>query len=146
MGEFFKGWRRKAGLVTLAMACLLTIAWMRSYVRVNLLILDDKDTTYQSLSTMFGGIQWTRWTSEVGHGIKPNDPDFFRQLDVWSFKVVWRWNYGGFDFVKVDMRGSDQIVRGEVPYWSLVLPLTLLSASLILVKPRKAKAATGSTP
>ena len=35
---------------------------------------------------------------------------------------------------------------GSVPYWSLVLPLTLLSAWLILAKPRKAKAATGSTP
>ncbi len=31
-----------------------------------------------------------------------------------------------------------------VPYWSLVLPLTLLSAWLILAKPRKAKAATVS--
>ena len=26
-----------------------------------------------------------------------------------------------------------------IPYWSLVLPLTLLSAWLILIKPRKAK-------
>ena len=34
----------------------------------------------------------------------------------------------------------------RIPYWSLVLPLTLLSAWLILAKPRKAKAATGSTP
>ena len=33
-----------------------------------------------------------------------------------------------------------------IPYWLLVLPLTLLSAWLILAKPRKAKAATGSTP
>ena len=31
MGEFFKGWRRKAGLVMLAMACLLSLAWLRSY-------------------------------------------------------------------------------------------------------------------
>ena len=35
---------------------------------------------------------------------------------------------------------------GGIPYWSLVLPLTLLSARLNFAKPRKAKAATGSMP
>ena len=29
MGEFFKGWRRKAGLVTLAMALAVLALWMR---------------------------------------------------------------------------------------------------------------------
>ena len=30
----------------------------------------------------------------------------------------------------------------SVPYWSLILPVTLLSAYLLLTKPRKAKGAT----
>ena len=32
MGEFSKGWRRKAGLATLAMALVLMMGWMRSYI------------------------------------------------------------------------------------------------------------------
>lgn len=31
MGNFFDGWRRKAGVITLAMACGLTSAWLRSF-------------------------------------------------------------------------------------------------------------------
>ena len=32
MREFFRGWRRKTGLATLAMACVLTVLWMRSHL------------------------------------------------------------------------------------------------------------------
>lgn len=31
MREFFKGWRRKVGCVTLLMALLLAVGWVRSY-------------------------------------------------------------------------------------------------------------------
>jgi len=30
MGEFFKGWRRKAGCVTLVLACVMAVGWVRS--------------------------------------------------------------------------------------------------------------------
>lgn len=30
MREFFRGWRRKVGCVTLVMACVLTTGWVRS--------------------------------------------------------------------------------------------------------------------
>lgn len=30
MGEFFKGWRRKTGVLTLVMACLFAAVWVRS--------------------------------------------------------------------------------------------------------------------
>jgi len=29
MGEFFKGWRRKIGVVTLVLACVFAVDWMR---------------------------------------------------------------------------------------------------------------------
>ena len=31
MRDFFRGWMRKAGCVTLVMACVLTSAWLRSF-------------------------------------------------------------------------------------------------------------------
>ena len=33
MRSFFKGWRRKTGVVTLVMACVFAGEWMRSYER-----------------------------------------------------------------------------------------------------------------
>ncbi len=111
MGEFFKGWRRKAGLVTLAMALLLTVAWMRSCVTSDVIISHSQmpSTSFESCDGGLCCFQWTDTSTAAQH------------------------------------RTSRQTLY-FIPYWSLVLPLTLLSAWLLLVKPRKAKAATGSTP
>ena len=32
MGDFFKLWRRKIGLLTLVMACAFMVAWIRSTI------------------------------------------------------------------------------------------------------------------
>ena len=46
MGEFFKGWRRKAGVVTLVMALAFLGVWARSFRKVDNLVL------------AFGEISW----------------------------------------------------------------------------------------
>ena len=121
MREFFQGWRRKAGLATLAMACLLTVAWMRSFV-----IGDRLQVASHFLISAGGGVEWQfdrtgdliDWTSA------PVDPD-------------------GIFFL---FRMGSQIRRTiYLSYWSLVLPLTLLSAWLLLIKPRPAKSAKESS-
>ena len=124
MGEFFKGWRRKAGLVTLVMVCLLTAWWMRSYVRVDVLLI-QKSQRYHNLGSHRGHLYW----------ISPRRtaPDAIS------------WHSGDTEYAR-GLRNDQVLPDTAIPYWSLVLPLTLLSAWLILVKPRKAKAATGSTP
>jgi hypothetical protein len=53
-----------------------------------------------------------------------------------------KWTFAGIGMAE----GYGSLKAVTVPYWSLVLPLTLLSAWLILVKPRKAKPAIGSAP
>ena len=97
MGDFFKGWRRKAGVVTLAMAMLLTDAWIRS--------ISTRDSVgfrlFGKWNVAASEEQSLQWGAEVPSTI------------LWN---VW-----------------------TVPYWSIVLPLTLLSAWLILAKPRNAK-------
>ena len=107
MGEFFQGWRRKAGCLTLALACVLTVAWMRSRV------VDDRlQLASQTLISSAGSIAWLSdpsgdvidWSSD------PADPD----------GVVFLLGYG---------RETRLIM--SLPYWSLVLPPTLLSAWLI---------------
>ena len=102
MGEFFRGWRRKAGLATLAMALLLMAGWMRSYMNQEYVYVHRTPSHYKIIS-YDGRLRWVR------------DEMSYRQYELWS-----------------------------VPYWSLVLPLTLLSAWLILIKPRPAKSAKES--
>ena len=161
MGEFFKGWRRKAGLVTLAMAVVLMVGWMRSYVFHDELLLFFRMSYYELVSDQGQfccecrtGLEYPtdiRWESfEIrGSGIDDLDDHLNR------FETS-QWNFMGFRFAKgraplaVSQLGT-VLIEGPfhflvIPYWSLVLPLTLLSAWLILVKPRKAKAATDSTP
>jgi len=57
MREFVKGWRRKAGCVTLVMALAFTCLWVRTNVivdRVHFTIGDRRHTIFSGL----GGIIW----------------------------------------------------------------------------------------
>jgi hypothetical protein len=113
--EFFRGWRRKAGLLMLAMALLLTAAWMKScryYDRVRI----QTDSACYCVQSMNGTVCMWR-----GSG---------------------RWFAGGaFGWSSVEIIDWSPIpTDGYFQYWKLVLPLTLLSGYLILWKPRKAKA------
>ena len=150
MGDFFKGWRRKAGLVTLAMALLLTVAWMRSYgVRDEISIPGHQYG--QSIESFGGGVCWQRWSNSSG----PLDDlsielKSYKDVPTASYpwedlEVEWRRDWAGFRFGAAtftwklsNQTFSDRMELWTVPYWSLVLPLTLLSAWLILAKPRKA--------
>ncbi len=100
MGEFFRGWRRKTGLITLAMAFALFILWMRSYV-----VRDQINLMYY------------------------RDDVYSLRSDKAAIRIVYR-----------SPIAMDSMIDEEetfiYPYWSLVLPLTALSAWLILVKLR----------
>ena len=144
MREFFQGWRRKAGLVTLAMACLLTVGWMRSRVYSDSITLYHDDRASDFLVSFQGGIKWVA-TSQGRAGPLPVPPRFsFSGTFVAGSDAVlqpvfsgivptWRWQWRGFGFVcgEAEVFGYEVSVW-TIPYWSLVLPLTLLSAWLIL--------------
>ena len=155
MGEFFKGWRRKAGLVTLAMACLLTCAWMRSYMIRECVCIPRRSSDH-NIESHGGGLHWYRDTPSIGNGgIRWHSESLSTPLISGGIgispislrrligKAEWGWRWAGFDFGVVIIEGRISSVRRSdfciVPYWSLVLPLTLLSAWLILVTPRNEK-------
>ena len=164
MGEFFKGWRRKAGLVTLAMACLLMVGWLRSSVVLDWFTIGYDAPNSHVVDSGSGCIGWVRifdtrsekqWTGgfclpEMSWMTRINSSEN-RWLgvtgwdDVPNERFVWRYRCAGFEFGEVE-KDSIEMSIAVIPYWSLVLPLTLLSARLIFAKPRKAKAATGSMP
>ena len=149
MGDFFQGWRRKAGLVTLAIALLLTVVWMRSYLVEDYLHIRHKPSLH-GVRSFDGCLAWVRVS-----------PSQFRQRIQWrsipiselgpgshwgGWKFEWRWKWCGFDCGAASTATTG--VRGQmwaIPYWSLVLPLTLFSAWLLLIKPRPAKSAKESS-
>ena len=127
MGEFFKGWRRKAGLVTLAMACVLTVMWMRSR-RVFDVVEFTNGSQQHQIASASAKLYWGAWEeSDISaHGRNQwysIDLAFFKHPEEIAYLQLDA--YANFDWT--------------IPYWSLVLPLTLLSAWLILGKPRKVK-------
>ena len=155
VGEFFKGWRRKAGLVTLGIAVAGMVVWMRS-LAVNDVVLWRANGIASGVSSVAGGVSWTTYTSPAH-----SSEDYWWGSTAietrpshgwWQAKnecdTIWEWQSLGFCFGAAlhPFYGTpERAAYWLVPYWSLVLPLTLLSAWLILVKPRKVKAANGGT-
>lgn len=81
MPKFFHGWRRKLGCLTLLLACVFAVGWVRS-----------------------------PFIQDAIH-IPCDDGDYFCEI------------------------GQQRISFIRVPYWSIVIPMTLLSAYLLLSKP-----------
>lgn len=106
MKNFFHGWRRNVGCITLALACVFTAAWLRSYQRHDLLWLETTHFRGMVYSST-GGL--SVWIHESRRSSSPYG---------WLSEEVNR-----------EERGS------QVEYWQLVLPFVVLSAYLILGKP-----------
>ncbi len=144
MGEFFKGWQRKLGCVTLVMSVTLLAGWLTSLVyhddayypitRTNLVWAGSDDGIlcigYSVASTsdyypLIGG------RSRFDHGDMHGLRNFIQKLR----RILAIGNVGVFG-----QPDSPQIKTAYVvviPYWIAVPSLTGLSAWLILWKPRK---------
>ena len=138
MREFFHGWRRKVGCVTLVMACALTIGWMRSVTKCDEVRIPVKNGVVVGMVSGASsvGIHWG-----IDNGL--------RYPEVWSIEASespgsclmdlgWRvrGDLLGFGFVYIP---GDRSSLWAVPYILMVLPLAILSAYLILWKPRRVK-------
>ena len=144
MVEFFQGWRRKTGLVLLATALLWAGIWGRSLVIHDIVIVATSNQHHRLISER-GIITWMRlpdWRSQ---------PPYFNwhQRSIFEFpdgnRYLRRWRFLEFEFTTgIEAANGAKFVRYAIPYWSIVLPLTLLSALLLLRKPRPAKSAMES--
>lgn len=155
MREFFHGWRRKAGCVALVMACVLTTGWIRSQREFDCFALTDNSWVHIIVQSAGGrltlffnslnsapAVYW--WHGELSRDAEPIDP----MEDCVGCDIEWRRDWTGFTAVSYSVKDGAEIIRTLsfiFPYWSVVLPLTLLSAYLILWKTRKKpKPAAGS--
>ena len=151
MGEFFRGWKRKVGVLTLVMACLLMGSWMRSrigwdaleFFRGSFAIQSDNGHLLLARIVINPSGRELKWSSMPGHywmGPTPNNP--WQPIPFAQNKIDWSFRWNGFesgDVLTTPVTGPSQtwMQFWQVPYWSIVLPLTLISAFLLLSKPRK---------
>jgi hypothetical protein len=144
MGDFFKLWRRKIGVLILGLACLLVMGWVRSFSLTDLaqVEISSQSCVFLESSAQTIGVGMERanernppiwsiapaWETTPSSGIKPlNDIQHFRWNAQWH-----DFGIGG----NYDNYPNNLLLELQAPYWSTVIPLTLLSAYLLFSKPR----------
>jgi hypothetical protein len=166
MGEFLKGWRRMAGCVTLVMACVLTMGWVRSlYPHLpsplpSQFVFDEQswkfayffprvDHAVDRLALKDSCLIWEKIEADapimvsnvIGvwfNATDANFPDLEIQSNAWTSYREWC----GFAIGRFHLREGRfdlRIARLVLPFWSIVTSLTLLSAYLLLSKLRPGK-------
>ena len=153
MGEFFRGWRRKVGVATLLMACLFAAGWVRSQRIVDCILTGHSGRVHYFSSDAFG-IWWgSNWNRQILQSVTtrllpefsyrsfeepdpPSSPDFEFGTDHYTVRT-----FCGLYFAVAKTEKDEFIIEEEstwiIPYWFIVIPLTLLSAFLLLSKPCK---------
>jgi len=151
MGDYFRGWRRKTGVVTLLMALVSVGGWVRSYALMDeLWFTEDPSPTQIFIESCAGRLRlfYVACNQEITGGNiyfwrSGSFEPAYRNFSGWGNPIIfdWRWQFLGFDVGRGQEETSPPSVSKVsfmfIPYWSIVIPLTLHSAYLLLSKPRK---------
>lgn len=156
MHIFFHGWRRKLGVVTLVLGCVMLCGWMRSLSNsdsIQIPVTQRSRMTFGSANRIIGVSYETFdhssenvfefWSNpDAGRidealsmdGIMPSH----RVIDGEDDEMLWLVRYNGFLFGQSAYLPDfeSKISFAAVPYWSVTVLLTLVSACLILVPSR----------
>jgi hypothetical protein len=130
MREFFRGWRRKVGCMTLVMACVVMGGWLRSLACLDEFWLEGLGQ-YHELILTDGSVHWI-----VRDG-------------MWNLDCSWT-TYASHDrqartkileyLIRSEQYGLNPDHHTSIWHFTILpvaIPLTLLSAYLILWEPRK---------
>lgn len=136
---YFKSLRQKIGVATLAIACVFAAGWLRSEMLSDILNLPYRShrAGVRSQSGTFG---WCYEYTLDGREY-PTVVVGWRTETVPKPLIDWRKYQRGLGRLGFQW-GSDKFGDVErkyyfqAPYWSIVIPLTLLSAYLLISKPR----------
>lgn len=141
MREFCKPWRRKLGSLGLLMACLFMAGWVRSFNRGDCVSFYFGSTTTKYLISGSQSLSWESGEDRVAHRLisfpKLSGYAIVPLGDAPDEYTKWLWRGLGFGIGKIAFASGDNFSFWRVPYWSTVAPLTLLSACLLLSKPKQ---------
>lgn len=150
MREFFGGWKRKLGVVTLLMACVSAAGWLRSTTKIDVCYFRGLSAEWKWM-LLSGGQKFyvmraanvSTLTYDVG-----NETEAMLILqDRRSSLEGAYWSQPGSVNRVPGIFSSDQDkhpIASMIPYWSVTIPLTLMSAWLLLSKPRTRQAKPAS--
>ena len=143
MGEIFRGWRRKVGLLTLLMALMSAAGWMRSTSVVDIIdyVKDRRSAFFVHSADQLLLFVWLHdndhpFLSTIG-SVALSDSDDLRLIS--RFREC-GWKCCGFAIGDYKNNPDDlttNIAFFLVPDWSITIPLSLISLWLLLSKPRK---------
>ena len=136
MSRYFRPWRRTFAVVTLAIACLLAAGWVRSTF-----LVDNPYCPVGPLET----IAILSQDSSIGVVIMKNDlPGGVPSTCGWEtreFQSIqkyvsnwggWRSYFLGIGYMSKSFSENRTLRAWFVPYWSIVIPLTMLSVYWLL--------------
>lgn len=140
MGDFFKPWKRKVGLVTLLLACVFAAAWTRS-----LFVEDFLGNGWRSWN---GAIEQVFYTSSAGllvitvhdeNGARTEIVDHPAPPSVNNATAPASLPSAG----TIGTAGSEEI-QWWFPYWAITIPLTIISMWLLLSRARERESVSKS--
>jgi hypothetical protein len=144
MNDFFQGWRRKTGFATLVLAVLISAAWgLSSQVSVTI----DQDLGDWQYHAHSRDGEFGVWWYRPNEWVRRRSVQWFwgkdrAALNFWieANRDVCSRKFEGCSFSNQESEnqiGATDFAELTVPYWQPILPMTLLSAFLILWKPRR---------
>lgn len=149
MREFYRSWKRKAGCVTLVVALVSTGVWVRSRTTVDVIVIWGKTANCDIISGAEGFliVAGQRPIGQIHCSVAKRSVE----ITILSQKFVStrgspvKWDAFQASSLVIypsvnDAKTKDRTIP-MVPYWSIVTPLTLLSAWLLLSKSRPPKRA-----
>ncbi len=156
MSDFFHGWKCKAGFVTLVISCLFMAGWLRSDSRMDTLRLngstwscivfsvDDCLWFFSDTASHSDGplINWQArpvdQSGSPGTQISRIDRRSSRIRPMDEVETSWHWRWREFMFGSGALKDAPSLRLKfiSIPYWSVVIPLALLSAYLLFNRPR----------
>ena len=174
MREFFTGWRKKIGAVTLVMALMIVAVWIRSFRSTDIVNLHSIPNTSLMFISERSGIVFLWMNNEAPQFTDGRLDDSYvllgqnlrlNQIMPRELQPEWKFEWLGFQYGNArDVKGAAAWVADihevfgstvkasdfkgliasvlVIPHWSVVMPLTLLSAYLLLSKPRIATSKT----
>lgn len=141
--NYFTPLRRKLGVATLALACAFTAGLVRSQYVFDVVGIPNQEQLIRVSSSdgelSFGweiprpsGITTIRWSSGSTVLLAQNRPAVAS-----NHEVISDWNFAGLHYRKIfrdgDRNSPHEVIRAS--YWSIVIPLILISVWLFFSKP-----------
>jgi hypothetical protein len=165
MREFFRGWKRKLGMLMLVTACAFTVIWVRAHrPSLDRLRFRIGTLTYCDIMPCRDGVLWERarivrpmelnaieqtYAAGLYDNFAQTFVDCHTALDTGPHenesdgqRFQWKWQCCGFQAATVVREDNQQSFRGVfwfIPHGMIVLPLAAISAWLLFSKPRSSK-------